>query len=140
MSALGTINSTAIISDRVASSDLTTQGAAIGATTIYAVPSTGAGLYEISWVATVTRAATTSCVLGGTNGFQIIFTDPNDSVVKTSNPTTVTSSAVNAAATTISGVFVANCKASTNLQYSFGYTSVGATTMQYDLSIRVKRI
>lgn len=124
----------------VATSNLTAQGAAIAATTIYAVPASGAGMYRVSWSATITRAATTSCVLGGTNGFQLKYTDLNDSVVKTSNPTTVTSSAVNATGTAISGTFNAYCKASTNLQYLFDYTSVGGTTMQYDLSIRVEAL
>jgi hypothetical protein len=79
-------------------------------------------------------------VLGGTNGFQVIYTDPADSVVKTSNPTTVTAhtSAVNATTTTVSGVVVAKCKLSTNLQYSFDYTSVGGTAMVYDLDIAVE--
>lgn len=124
----------------VASSNLTTQGAAITATTIYAVPSTGVGMYRVSWMATITRAATTSCTLGGTNGFQVKFTDQNDSVVKTSNPTGVghMTSSVNATGTTVSGVAYAYCKASTNLQYLFDYTSSGVTSMQYDLSIRVE--
>lgn len=120
-------------------SNLTAQSAAITATTIYAVPAAGAGLYQVSWVATVTTAATTSSVLGGTNGFQVIFTDVNDSVVKTSNPTAVSNftTAGNTTASSVSGTFNAYCKASTNLQYAFDYTSVGATPMQYDLSIRV---
>ena len=126
----------------VASSNLVTRAAAIGATTIYAVPAAGAGLYKVSWMATVTGLATTSCVLGGTTAFALVFTDQNDSVVKTANPSAVTNhiSAVNATGTTVSGVLCAYCKASTNLQYTFGYTSVGATAMQYDLSIRVEFI
>ncbi len=139
-----TYNSIATVANGVPSilavSDLTAQGAAIGATTLYAVPAAGAGFYEVSWVATVTRAATTSSVLGGAGGFQIIYTDADDSVVKTSNPTTVISSAGNTTATSISGVFCAYCKASSNLQYSFGYTSVGGTAMQYNLHISIKKL
>jgi hypothetical protein len=128
------------VASLVATSTLTAQSAAIGATTIYAVPAAGAGMYRISWVASVTTAATTSCILGGANGFQVVYTDPTDSVAKTSNPTTVTAhtSAVNATATTVSGVVVAKCKLSTNLQYSFDYTSVGGTAMVYDLDIAVE--
>lgn len=124
----------------VASSKLTTQSAAIAATTIYAVPASGAGFYKINWVASVTRAATTSSVLGGATGFQVTYTDLNDSVVKTSNPTTVSNetSAGNTTATTVSGTRIVYAKASTNIQYAFGYTSVGGTTMQYDLSIFVE--
>lgn len=123
----------------VATVDLTTQGAAIAATTAYAVPASGAGMYQVTWVATVTQAATTSSVLGGTNGFQLKYTDADDSVVKTSAPTTVTAytSAGNTTGTQVSGSFVAYCKASTNLQYIMDYTSVGGTVMQYNLHIKV---
>ena len=123
---------------QLATSNLTAQGAAIVATTLYAVPASGAGLYRVSYVATVTQAASTSCVLGGSAGFQVKFTNNTDNVVKTSNPTTSTISAVNATGTTISGDLYAYCKASTNLQYLMDYTSVGVTPMQYDLSIRVE--
>lgn len=128
-------------SNIVARSVLTAQGAAIAATTLFAVPSSGAGFYRISYVATITRAATTSSVLGGAVGFQVKFTNGNgDSVVKTSNPTTPTISAVNATGTTISGDLFAYCAASTNLQFLFDYTSVGGTTMQYDLAIFVEYV
>lgn len=130
------------VPSELATVDLTAQGAAIAATTLYAVPASGAGRYRVNWVASVTRAATTSSVLGGANGFQLKYTDADDSVVKTSNPTTVTAftSAGNTTATSVSGSFIANCKASTNLQYLFDYASVGATTMQYNLHIVVEAL
>lgn len=127
----------------VARSDLTSQSAAITATTLYAVPASGAGLYRVSFNASITTAATTSCELGGpanTAGFRLIHTSPTDSVVKTdaaiqrNNSTSTT----NATGTTVSGVFTAYCKASTNLQYTYGYTSVGATAMVYELHIIVE--
>jgi hypothetical protein len=122
----------------VAKSSLTGKSAALTATTIYAVPSTGAGLYRVSWRASVTTAGSVSSSLGGTNGFQVSYTDLNDSVVKTSNPTTPTVSAGNTTATTISGVAYANCKSSTNLQYLFDYTANAAASMVYDLDIYVE--
>lgn len=128
------------MSSPVATSDLTAQSAAIAATTIYAVPSTGQGRYRISWVATITTAASTSSVLGGAGGFQSIFTSPTDSVVKTENPTNITSSAGNTTATTVSGNEVVYAKASTNIQYKFGYTSVGVTAMVYELHIVVETL
>ena len=141
---LATYNNISTVSGGVpaeyATVDLTAQSAAITATTLYAVPAAGVGMYRVSWVATITTAATTSCVLGGTAGFQLKYTDGNDSVVKTSNPTTVTVSAVNATGTSISGTFNAYCKASTNLQYLFDYTSVGATPMQYNLHIKCESL
>lgn len=122
---------------QVAVSDLVTQSAAIAATTIYAVPASGAGLYRISYVATITTAGAGSSVLGGTAGFQVVFQNKSDSVTKTSNPTTPVISSVDATGTTISGALYANCKASSNLQYAMGYTSAG-NAMVYDLSIRVE--
>lgn len=124
----------------VAKSNLTAQGAAISATTLYAVPSGATGMYRVCWCASVTQAATTSCVLGGVNGFQVIYTNLNDSVVKTSNPTNITLSAINATGTTISGDWFGYCKGGTNLQYSFGWTNVGITPMQYDLNIMVEAL
>jgi hypothetical protein len=125
----------------VASSLLTAQSAAITATTIYAIPAAKGGMYKITWVATVTTAGSTSSALGGTTGLQIIFTNGNgDGVVKTSTPTTATVSATNTTADTISGTVVGYCAASTNLQYAFGYSSVGVTPMVYDLALYVEAL
>lgn len=127
------------VASTVASSLLTAQSAAITATTVYAIPAGKAGLYRITWEASITTAATTSCVLGGTNSFQIKFTNANgDTVVKTSNPTTAVVSATNATGTTINGVVSGYAGASTNLQYLFDYTSVGVTAMQFDLAVYVE--
>lgn len=118
-----------------ASISLTAQAAAISATTLLAVGAGGAGTYQISYVATVTQAATSSSTLGGSNGFQIVYTNLSDSVSKTT-PAGATS-ATNTTAVSISGVVIANVLASTTIQYQFGYTSSGVTVMQYDLNIRV---
>jgi hypothetical protein len=127
------------VPSELATADLTAQAAAIAATTIYAVPATGAGMYRVSWVATITTVDAVSCTLGGATGFQLKYTDADDSVVKTSNPTTPTISAVNATGTSISGSFIAYCKASTNLQYIFGYTAAGGQ-MRYNLHIKVESL
>ena len=119
------------VPSELATVDLTAQSAAIAATTLYAVPAAGAGMYRITWVAMITTAGTTSA-LGGTNGFQISFTSPTDSVVKTDSPTTPIISAANTTGTSISGCEVVYAKASTNIQYAFGYSSSG-TTMVYEL-------
>lgn len=123
--------------------NLTAQGAAIGATTLYAVPATGAGMYRVSFVAKVTRAATTSSTLGGAGGFQAIYTDQDDSVVVTTGLVTNISGATLTGNTTqivYAGSIVVNAKASTNIQYQFGYTSSGATTMQYNMHVRVEAL
>jgi hypothetical protein len=116
-------------------SNLTAQSAAISATTLFAVPANQGGLYRITWEASITTADGTSSSLGGSTGFQVKFTNLNDSVVKTSNPTTATVSAANTTGTSIGGVVTAYCKASTNLQYLFGYTSNTPGQMIYDLNI-----
>jgi len=118
--------------------DLTGQSAAISATTIFAVPAAGLGMYRVSWVATITTVDAVSSVLGGATGFQVKYTDGDDSVVKTTAAPVITSAA-NTTGTQISGTFNAYCKASTNLQYAFGYTA-GGGQMRYNLHIRVERI
>lgn len=130
--------------------DATAQSAAITATTLYAVPASGVGMYRISWVAAATTAATTSSTLGGTNGFQIVYTDADDSVVKTTPAPGAPSAGLNQAysqtnqgnttASQISGVIIVNAKASTNIQYQMGYTSSGATSMQYNLHIKLEAL
>jgi hypothetical protein len=127
---------------KVAAVTNTNKSAAIAANTIYAVPADGAGFYRVSWVATVTTAATTSSGLGGTatQGMSLTWTDPADNVAKTTNAQSMNNhtSQANTTTTTVSGTFNAYCKASTNLQYAFNYVSVGATAMVYDLYVMVE--
>lgn len=120
--------------------DLTGQTAALGATTIYAVPATGVGMYRITWNAKVTTAATTSSVLGGAGGFQITYTDADDSVALTPLAIPNASATGNTTATQLSGVVSVNAKASTNVQYRFDYTSVGATVMVYSLHVKLEKM
>lgn len=117
----------------------TAQGAALSAQAIYSPPGID-GFVEISYSAAVTRVATVSSTLGGATGFQVRYTDPVDGVVKTTNPTTPNISAGNTTATTISGVIAVPCVAGSTVFYLMGYTSAGATTMQYDLNVWVKQL
>ncbi len=141
---VGTYNGVATVGagvpSLVAAIDLTAQAAAIAAgTALYAVPAAGAGLYRVSVYAKITTAGTTS-ILGGTSGFQLTWTDPTDSTT----PTAITfgdssSQALNGNTTTtvyVTSAVVA-CKASTNLQYGFDYTSTG-TAMQFKLSLKLE--
>ena len=121
----------------VAAVDLTAQTAAIAATTLYAVPASGVGMYRVSYSAKVTTVATTSSMLGGATGFQVKYTDP-DLVVVTSSQGAVDLFSVSELNTTqahINGAVIIYAKASTNIQYVMGYTSVGATPMAYNLHI-----
>jgi hypothetical protein len=115
--------------------DLTNQSAAIVATNLTtAAPS---GMSRISWVATVTQAATTSCSLGGTNGLQLTYQDQDTSVTKTTLPSVV--SALNNTGTgVISGVILVNAAINSTITYQMDYTSVGGTAMQYNLHIKLE--
>lgn len=117
--------------------DLTAQGAAISATTLLAT-STNGGMFRIDWVSSVTTVDGTSSTLGGSTGFQIIYTDGDDSVVKTT-PVSVTSAA-NTTGTSIGGSIVVNAKNSTNIQYQMGYTSNTPGQMKYNLHIRFTKL
>lgn len=114
--------------------NLTAQGAALSGTALFTTPNTADQVYQVSYNASVTRAGTTS-TLGGVNGFQLIYTDANDSVVKTTTGGKI--SAANTTATAFSEGFLIKAKKNTAVTYSFGYTSTGVTGMQYDLSVRV---
>jgi hypothetical protein len=120
----------------VAATTLTSQTAAVSATTVYAVPASKAGLYRVSYAAWITVADAASSVLGGTNGFQTVSTVGG--VSTTDSPTTPNISAINTVHTKISGVQVCQCDASTNLQYIFGYTSGTPGVMTYSLNTYVE--
>ena len=113
---------------------LTGQQAAQSAVSL--VASAAAGMWRISYVAYITQVDTVSSVLGGVTGFAVNFTDPDDSVAKTSNPTTPTISAGNTTGTTISGDLYVYAKAATAITYNFGYTTngSGATAMSYSIA------
>jgi hypothetical protein len=118
--------------------DLTAQSAAITATTAYATTATG--MYRVSWSAAITTAASTSSVLGGTNGFQILYTSPTDSVVKTTVSGNSVTSAGNTTGTAVGGTEVVYAKTGTNIQYQYDYTSVGGTAMVYEIHLKVESL
>ncbi len=114
----------------------TAQSAAISGANIIASGSGYAvGMWRISFVANITTAASVSSALGGTTGFQITFTNANgDTLSKTTNLTSPTISAGNTTSTSVSGDLYCYAGASTNITYSFGYTSSG-TAMVYDIAV-----
>ena len=119
-------------------SDLTAQSAAITATTLLSAPQTGA--YKISWSATITTADGVSSVLGGTNGFQVIYTSPTDSVVKTTVAGNSVTSSANTTGTAVGGVEVIYAKTGTNIQYSFGYTSATPGQMIFEIHVSLEAL
>ena len=117
---------------------LTGQTASIAATTAYTAPVDG--YYAVYYNATITTAATTSCVLGP---LQVRYTEATDNVVKTfptSSVNFITQTNRNNTDAAIGGMFMVHAKAGTNIQYIMGYTSSGATAMQYNLEITVIKI
>ena len=120
---------------KLASVDLTAQAANISTTTLYSVPSNG--FYRISLYIAITQAGTTSSVMPSTT---ITYTDGVNSSVH-STVTTATS-ALNSLLTGFAQTsYVLYAKAGTNISYATsGYTSVGATVMQYHLRLRVESL
>ncbi|HVI10221.1 MAG TPA: hypothetical protein VND65_18165 [Candidatus Binatia bacterium] len=128
----------------VAYVDLTAQTAAIAATTLYAVPAAGAGLYRLSWYAKVTTAAGSSSTLGA---LTITFTDQDGvaqsitCAAQSSAGTIETTDAGNTTTTLLSGLTITiNANSSTNIQYAFAYASNPASAMNYTLHIRLEAL
>jgi hypothetical protein len=121
-----------------ATSDLTAQSAAITATTLYATTATG--MYRVSWSSDITTAATASSSLGGTNGFQVLYTSPTDSVVKTTVAGNSVTSAANTTGTAVGGSLICYAKTGTNIQFTYDYTSVGVTAMVYELHVKLEAL
>ena len=117
-------------------SDLTAQSAAITATTLYATTATG--MYRVSWSATITTADGVSSVLGGAGGFQVLYTSPTDSVVKTTVSGNSVTSAANTTGTAVGGCEVVYAKTGTNIQFQYGYTSATPGQMVFEIHIKVE--
>jgi hypothetical protein len=116
--------------------NLTTQTANVAATTLYAVPAGGAGLYRISVFIIVSQAGTTSTM----PDTRIIYTDQDSGATITIAATA--SSTGNTTSTFAQATFVVNAKLSTNIQYSIGqanaYASTGGTPMQFAYRARAE--
>ncbi len=123
--------------------DLTTQAAAITTTNINS-GTLSAGQYRVTWYAKVTQAATSTSTLGA---LTLGWTDADStSLAITATATvaaggTATSTGGNSTTTLLLGVPVLlNVKASTNVTYAFAYASSGATSMQYELHIKLEAL
>jgi hypothetical protein len=96
------------------------------------------GRFIVSWTAKITTAATTSSTLGGTGGFSVTYTDPNDSTTPTSYSPCANSGGNNTA-TACGGSFMIYASAAA-ITYSFGYTSSPASTMTYEIYVAIQQI
>lgn len=127
------------IPSEVASVDLTAATAAVGTTTLYAVPGAGTIQHRLSWNAKVVTPAGTSSTLGP---LTITYVDPN-SVTQTitaaaqiSAGTIASSSTGNTNTTVLQGVpLLLNCKGGTNVTYAIAYASVAANAMAFNLHV-----
>ncbi len=159
LSATGTVqtyNNIVTVSNGVPSEyakvDSTTQAANIGQTLLYAVPASGAGLYRVSAYVVVTRQATTSSTMPKV---QIDWTDSDSNTAVGPFDITLSSTAVNPAAGansvgqnllttdtgTTAGTAIISARQSTNINYrTTGYASVGATTMQYAVHVKLEAL
>lgn len=108
------------------------------------------GRYRVTWYSVITQAATTSSTLGGTNGFQCVYTDVDTNASATSPaagaPTAASNLAYsqtnqgNAVGNSAGGSVEINAKTGTSLSFSFGYTTSGGTSMQYAIHVRVEQL
>lgn len=106
----------------------------ISSTTLYAVPSGGAGFYRVSAYLVETTAASTSSTLPS---LTLTWLDETG----TSQTATIVSggSASNTVGTYARGDFTVYSEASQNISYATtGYTSVGGTSMAYSVRIRLE--
>lgn len=147
---ISTYNNIATVSNGVPSEvgkdDLTAQTANKGATTLYAVPASGAGMYRVSCLIVLTTAASVSSTLP--NG-QVLYTDNETGGAITLDVTPILGVAgtgqtgaltANTVGTTVSGVVVINAKASTNIQYQTVNYASSLAGMAYALHIKLEAL
>lgn len=106
------------------------QAAAVAPTDV-PMPETQAGLYRASYSLRVTQAATTS----SSTALTVAWT--SGGVSCSSNSAAVTG---NTTASETNGVIVMDVDGGTAVVYSLTYASVGATSMQYALDLRLEEL
>jgi hypothetical protein len=124
------VNAIGAAAQKVGTVGLTTQGAAIASTPI-PTPALGSGLYRVSVYARITQAATTSSAL-------TVTVDWTDGGVACSQLLAFLTG--NTPSTTQSASLVIRADEGTTIRYSTGYSSTGATAMQYALDVRAEAI
>lgn len=126
--------------------DTTGSTANIGATLLYAVPASGAGMYRVSVLIVETTAASVSSTLPNA---QIVYTDNETSGTITLDATPILGIAgigqtgaltANTVGTTVSGVIVINAKASTNINYQTVNYASTAAGMAYAIHIKLEAL
>jgi hypothetical protein len=114
---------------------------------LYTVPTSEGGTYEVLFTAKVMNPDAISSSLGGSNGFQVTYTDKDDGTVVTvqSNASTNPNNTVGSA---MQGSVIINAQAGSNILFSLDYTSTSAgpsvgpsaNEMEYNVKVRVRRV
>ncbi len=132
------------VPSEVATVDLTGQTANIGATTLYAVPAGGGGMYRVTALVVLTTAASVSSTLPNV---QITYTDVHTGGAITIDATPVLGVAGtgqtgaltgNTVGLTSGGVIPINAKLSTNIQYSTVNYASSLAGMAYAIHIKLE--
>lgn len=123
------------IAVEIAQVNVANQGANVAATTLYAVPTGGAGMYRVSAYAVETTADAASSTLPSVG---IGWTDNDSSTVLSATSVTQTNTA-NAIGAFGYGQQVLYAKAGTNITYqTAGYASGTAGAMKYAVHLRLE--
>lgn len=136
---------TSTLTGVVGAANLLTQSAALTTATLYTPAAVGA--YRVSFMVTLTRAATTSSTLGA--GINLNYSTGDSStalvqnvpvwVIGSTTATQDTGSTANTVGLTLIGAVTVYTN-TTAMTYDVGYTSSGATTMQYSIHVRVEAL
>lgn len=139
------------LSSQVATYDVQNEGAALTNVLLYTTPTNeGAaatdpnnnytGFYRVSYAAKVTQAASNSSTLGGSGGITFSFVSADDGNTLNSIPGVLNGNVGHNDLTTTwgSGQQILYVEQGTNITFSFGYVSSGATPMLYALHIRLE--
>lgn len=151
LSYLGQVTASNGVPVIIARADFVNQSAALNSETLFAPPASG--FYRVSAYARVTQAASTSSVLMGSNGITLSYTDPDDETVITKHAlalsnqdgntiTTGTGNTGNTTGTISQGSAVIYAWkdpfSENSVIFDTGYTSAGATPMEYSIHLQVE--
>lgn len=124
------------VPSELGTADLTAQSAAKTATLL--VTPSATGLFRVCAYLQITRAATTSSILGGASGVVLTYNDGDGNVAQTNTMALSTTagaiaitSATNTTATNLNGCSTIYARTGVAINYAVGYTSVGGTSMQW---------
>lgn len=139
------------LASQVARYDGQNLGAALSNIPLYTTPTaTGggstdvnnnySGFYRVLYAAKVTQAASVSSTLGGSGGITFTFTSADDGQILNSIPGVLNGNVGHNDLTTTwgSGTQTLYVASGTQITFSFGYVSSGATPMQYAIHVRLE--